>query len=133
MALSCPRCEQEPAADARPGSRCAGCGAELVVDLAGEAHGGAELDIDPAWQKEKADKAAQAAAARPRRPRMLAGTIVVLLIAAFLAVGIVVIVKRDHPRSPTDMRGVSIYIRALGTHDVFIDGHLVGKTPLVYT
>jgi hypothetical protein len=124
MVLSCPRCEQEPAPDATAGSRCTGCGAQLVIEFGTESPGPA-LELDRV--------AATAAVPRRRAPRSVAGVVVVLLIAAFLAVGIVVLVGRDHPRSPSNLPGVSIYIRAVGTFEVTIDGRVAGKTPLVYT
>jgi hypothetical protein len=134
MSVACPRCEQEPAPDAQPGSRCAGCGAELVVDLAGESRGHAALDLDPRWQQEKAAaRAGQTMAGKRRPPRLIAGTIVALLLIGLVAVGIVVIVQRDHPRSPTNLPGVSIYIRAVGSVEVTIDGKRAGTTPLTYT
>src|SRR5258705_3125993 len=113
MALSCPRCEQEPAPDARPGSRCAGCGAELVVDLAHESRGGSGLELDPRWEQERAAKP-KTMATRHRAPRTIAATIAALLLIGLVAIGIVVMVKRDHPRSPSQLPGVSIYIRGLG-------------------
>lgn len=132
MSVACPRCEQEPAPDAQPGSRCAGCGSELVVDIAGSREHAA-LDLDPRWRAEKsAKRAVQTVATERRRPRLLAGTIVALLLIAVVAVGIVVIVKRDHPRSPTSLPGVSIYIRAIGSVEVTIDGQRAGTTPLTY-
>jgi hypothetical protein len=92
-----------------------------------------ELELDPKWEAEKAAKRASQTVAPAKRPRLVAGTIVALLLIGLIALGIVVIVKRDHAHSPSSLPGVSIYIRAVGAIEVTIDGQRAGTTPLTYT
>jgi len=93
-----------------------------------------DLELDPKWEAERAAKrASQTVAPAKKPPRLIAGTIVALLLIGLVAVGIVVLVKRDHNHAPSSLPGVSIYITAVGTIEVTIDGERAGTTPLTYT
>jgi len=131
VAPICANCGQVPGADATAGSPCAGCGKPLTLpDAAFEAPvvaAAKPLEVDGAWEAERAAKQAPA----PVKPPGRGGRAIVaaLIVAAAAAGGIFYATRPSEPS-----QGSTVVIKILSAYpvEVRIDGHSAGSTPVTF-
>src|SRR4051812_45538271 len=104
MAFTCKSCGRELEATPVPGTPCPTCGVELVPEV--------PLEVDPAWEAERAAKVAEAAV--PPKPASKAGTILILLVllAAFATVGVLVFQRQPTAKGISEPTGAQITVTA---------------------
>jgi serine/threonine-protein kinase len=104
-----------------------GDGAPAGPTPVAEAVAPAPIELDPEWERERAQRAARAApAARARRPRGVRIALAMLLAGGAVA-GAIVLMRSPHSQAPTTVT-LSIATRAPAT--IAVDGRTVGTSPV---
>lgn len=122
--ITCPDCGRHVDGDIAEDTPCPQCGTPLLA--------GKPLEVDPAWTAEKQAKADAHAAANAPKKRGGYMLLVVVMIAALGAIGIMVFQRAPALKGGSKIGDVQITITAPkpGT-PVIVDGAPAGQTPIV--